>query len=192
MSSSRRLPPPPSPLLSSPLLRLVSTSLFSTSCSPSTPFKQTLPCYNITELPSWKKYITLTEPEAQVSAGVTRSDKCVRLRVYILYSVQAHTQEGGREKGKPLCLSWHCANHLPLRAMAGTNLLKVICNHCGWKGLPHQWAFVRHFISKFRGGKCYSRNICLHFFFFFFLASNLPTLSFDFGELIFLFSPLGF
>lgn len=59
--------------------------------------------------------------------------------------------------------------------MAGTNLLKVICNHCGWKGLSHQWAFVRHFISKLKW------NAMLEIF-----AAKFQAAAFSHSHLIFM------
>lgn len=174
MSSSPRLPPPPPSSLSSPL----SGQYFPLFHKPLTlhAFQTNPPLLQHYWAPLMEKiHHTDWTRGASVSQSDTVRQMCVSASLYTVQCIGAHTggrergrERGGRERGKPLCLSWHWANHLPLRAMAGTNLLKVICNHCGWKGLPHQWAFVRHFISKFRGRKKkkpYSRNICFNFYF---------------------------
>lgn len=119
------------------------------------PLKQTLPCYN--HVLSWKKYITLKLRHKY------QPDKCMyACYCTVFLHTHKHTWERLKEKERerereranfsftPLYLSWHEKNNLPCRAMAGTNLLKVICSHCGWKGLSHQWAFVRHFILKLK------------------------------------------
>ena len=187
--SSPRLPPPP-PLL--PLLSSVWSVLPSFPQAAHPPRLSNKPSLVTTLLssPHGKNTSHRLNPRRKCQPEWHgQTNVCVCELIYCTVYRRTHGREGERERkrgererGKPLCLSWHWANHLPLRAMAGTNLLKVICNHCGWKGLPHQWAFVRHFISKFRGRK--KKNPIQEIFalIFIFWAGNLPTLSFDFGE----------
>lgn len=108
----------------------------SMNCSHSTPLnKQPLLHYQVV---SWKEYITLAYRQM-----------CMSVSLYCtIYTLRGRETSRAKCAFSPFCWSWHRANHLPHKAMAGTNLLKVICNHCAWKGPSHQWAFVRHFISK--------------------------------------------
>lgn len=107
------------------------------------PLKQTLPYKPSSPMEN----VHHTKAEVYVSSD-RDGQMCMCLQACAVLYKTTHRKETENGKDKPLCLSWNWANHLPLRAKAGTNLLKVICNYCGWEGLPHQCAFVRHFISK--------------------------------------------
>lgn len=155
MSSSLRLPPPPSPPFPSPLLSSVWSVL------PSFPRAAHPP--RLSNKPSLVTTLLSSPHGKNTSHRLNPRRKCQpewhgRTNVYVcefIYcTVYRHTH--GREGEKRANLSVYpgtvqttCLSEQWQEPIS----LKVICNHCGWKGLPHQWAFVRHFISKFRGEK---------------------------------------
>lgn len=95
-----------------------------------------------TNTPLLQHYLVHGKSTSRWTPGV--SVMCSSLYCTVCSNNGETDRQKEREIPSSLCLCWQQANHLLCRAVAGTNLLKDICNYCGWKGLSHQWACVRH------------------------------------------------